>query len=45
MWYNKIKDKREDYNILEMAKKSFLYFIYYFYNSLYNYSYIYKSYL
>ena len=45
IWYSKTKDKKEDYNILKTAKKSILYFIYYLYNSLYNYSYIYKNYL
>ena len=37
IWYSKTKNKREDYNTLETAEKSLLYFIYYLYNGLYDY--------
>ena len=45
MQYCKTEDKREDYSTPGKVEKSLLYFIYYIYNSLYNYSRIYRSYL
>jgi hypothetical protein len=39
-----MEDNRKDYSILGTVEKSLLYFVYYIYNSLYNYSPIYRSY-
>ena len=41
--YSKTEDKRRDYSTPGTVEKSLLYFIYYIYNGLYNYSYIYRS--
>ena len=41
--YSKTGDKRKDYNTPKIVEESLSLFIYYIYNSLYNYSYIYRS--